>query len=373
MICEQFQWNGATISIPARGLPPLLYVELSSRCNFSCPGCFRGSNSDREEQDLSQDVINTILSCIDPEKGVRRLFLGGIGEPFLHPGINSFVQEAAAAGAAIAIQSNGSLIDEKAIRFLVEIGVEKLIISYETGGLDHAAQKEHVPRNTELAGFPLQIIREIKRQKKEAGTNRPIISMEWVLSADSVHHVEEFIAVSIREGVEELLFSNLLPTTSEFEKQVLYSLNTEKNGKEILSALLKPIRHRIHYTMPNFFLSTERYCPFIEKSSAVVRSDGALAPCYRLLHNSREIVAGKEMALHPFLFGSLKNTSLEELWNSRDYLWFRFSVENSLYPSCLDCSLREGCEYLVDSDSHCWGGTPSCGNCLWSRRIILCP
>jgi MoaA/NifB/PqqE/SkfB family radical SAM enzyme len=96
-------------------------------------------------------------------------------------------------------------------------------------------------------------------------------------------------------------------------------------------------------------------------------------PCYRFLHDGQEIVQGKEMELHARSFGSLLEDSLEDIWNGRDYIWFRYTVENALYPSCVDCTLREGCEYLRDSDGNCWGSSPSCGNCLWSRKIIMCP
>ena len=370
---EQYHWKGASICIPAQGLPSTLYVELSSRCNFSCLGCFRGSAPEDTEEDLPEDVMERILSSIDPKNGVKHLFLGGIGEPLLHPSVFSFIREASSAGAGITIQSNGSLMDDKMIQFLVEIGVEKCVISYETGGMGHAVQEEQLPGDEYLAGFPWSIIRKIRKARREAGKNKPFISMEWVLTSDSLADLKDFITTSIEEGVEELLFSNFLPVSKGLEDQILYSLDAPNEQGEFLTELLRRLRHRVHYTVPNFSLPTERYCNFIEKSSAVVRSDGSLAPCYRLLHNSREVVGGKEMELHPYIFGSLRDSSLEKLWNSRDYLWFRFSVENSLYPSCLDCPLREGCEYLIDSDSHCWGGTPSCGNCLWSRRIILCP
>jgi len=50
-------------------------------------------------------------------------------------------------------------------------------------------------------------------------------------------------------------------------------------------------------------------------------------------------------AIHSF--GNIKEKSLGEVWSSEDYAWFRFIVKNAIYPSC--------------------------GDCLWVRRITLCP
>ena len=193
------------------------------------------------------------------------------------------------------------------------------------------------------------------------------------MSTDSLAELEDFTDTAVRVGVDELIFSNLLPVSEAAEEKILYRVDSCGEHDELLHPLTEKIRHRLHYVLPKFSLKTERHCRFIEQNAAVVRSDGEVVPCYRLLHQATERVDGKEMELIPYSFGNLSSTGIEEIWNSRDYLWFRFTVQNGLYPSCLDCSLKEGCEYLRDSTAQCWGGSPSCGNCLWSRQIVLCP
>jgi len=47
------------------------------------------------------------------------------------------------------------------------------------------------------------------------------------------------------------------------------------------------------------------------------------------------------------------------IWNSSDYSIFRFKVRYALYPSCVDCFLRDGCSFLWDDKADCWGICPA--------------
>jgi Fe-coproporphyrin III synthase len=372
---ETFTWGNAEISIEADGLPGKLYVELSSRCNFSCKGCFRES-FDTEGEDMSPELFDPILETIDQKNGVKEIMLGGIGEPLLHPSFKKFVERAGSAGAKIDLQTNGSLLSREMIAFLVSQGVNKVVLSYETGALGHAADIAGLgllSENATLPGFPAETVRFIREERKRQGVNRPTVAVQWVLSSQSAGELESFADAALESGVEEVLFSNYLPVSEGGSSELLYRFQSGEIENRILEPFLQRVRHRLHYVLPRFSLPTERSCRFMEQKSTVIRSDGEVVPCYRLMHKGCEVVRGKAMELHAYSFGSLYRQSLEEIWNSRDYIWFRFSVENGYYPSCLDCTLREGCEYLVDSDGHCWGGAPSCGNCLWSRQILLCP
>ncbi len=371
---EVYSWGNAEISISSEGLPKKVYMELSSRCNFSCPGCFRNSFDD-EGQDLPEALFEKIVQSVKPE-GIREVVLGGIGEPLLHPGFRQLVTDLTGRGAAVTLQTNGALLDDSLIDFLVDRGLERVVLSYEAGTLGHAAEAaEGKTENSaaSLPGFPGEHIRKLRKARQKAKTNRPLMAVEWVLSTDSIPMLEDFAEAAIAFGVEEVLFSNLLPTSAEMNSSLLYPARSDESASSVLAPFIEKVRHRLHYSVPLFLPLTERHCRFIEHSSAVIRSDGSVVPCYRFLHDGKEIVLGKEMELHAAAFGSLLDSSLEDIWNGRDYIWFRYTVENALYPSCVDCTLRDGCEYLRDSDGNCWGGSPSCGNCLWSRSIIMCP
>ena len=372
---EEFVWNRTRISYPADEYPESLYLELSSRCNFSCRGCFREGFTE-ESGDMEDSTLQAILSSLESVESdgrVKRVFIGGIGEPLLHPRFTWFLGELSRLVPIIELQTNGSLLDGQMIDFLIDAGLEKLVLSYETGSLGHAAGG-NLEKTDNSDDFPWEMIERVREAKARAGKRRPLIAIEWVLTRESLKDLNGFGGAVVAAGVDEIIISNMLPVNSEGEKEILYRIDGCRDGEgELLEPLFRSIRHRVHYTIPQFSLRTERYCSFVEKKSAVIRWNGDVAPCYRLLHDGTERIDGREMELISHSFGNIDRCSLYDIWNSREYIWFRISVSQSFYPSCTDCSLKSGCEYLRDSSGNCWGVAPSCGNCLWARQIVLCP
>ncbi len=370
---EEFVWNKTRILHPADVYPESLYIELTSRCNFSCKGCFREGFTE-DFGDMKDSTFRAILSALDGKKakrGVKRVFIGGIGEPMLHPRFSRFFRELSTRVPVIELQTNGSFLDDRRIDYLIDAGLEKLVLSYETGSLGHAAGSS-LDEVGVSGNFLWQAIDRVKKAKKKAGKRRPLIAVEWVLTRESLEDLETFAAAVVAAEVDEIIISNMLPVSAEGEKEILYRTDGCRGG-DPMEPLFRSIRHRIHYTIPQFSLKTERSCSFIESNSAVLRWDGEVAPCYRFLHNGMERIDGREMELIAHSFGNIAKSPLYEIWNSREYIWFRISVSQSLYPSCTDCSLKAGCEYLRDSSGNCWGLAPSCGNCLWARQIVVCP
>lgn len=65
--------------------------------------------------------------------------------------------------------------------------------------------------------------------------------------------------------------------------------------------------------------------------------------------------------------------SLEDIWNSKAYSQFRKTIYYNLYPSCIDCDLVEGCDMVKSTEVDCYGISPSCADCLWARKFVICP
>jgi radical SAM protein with 4Fe4S-binding SPASM domain len=168
--------------------------------------------------------------------------------------------------------------------------------------------------------------------------------------------------------------SNLLTTDPEHRQLVLYSHPEPAEIKQFKSELLKKVLlAKTRCSVPKFEIKTDRYCEFIEQNALVVRWDGAIAPCYRFLHTATEFVEGRRKEIHACIFGNVQHESVLDIWNQRDYAWFRYQVHNSSFPSCIDCQLKDGCEFIKSTISDCWGNENSCADCLWSRGIIRCP
>lgn len=204
--------------------------------------------------------------------------------------------------------------------------------------------------------------------KEEMGSNKPTIGVEFVVTRENASHLPQLPELR-KIGVAEVIISNLIPTSEKTVNEAIYG--EAENG--YIDEFIRKCFKGPKYVLPEFRIRTERRCDFVKRRSAVVRWDGSVAPCYRLLHSYKEYILGREVWVKAHSFGSIKEESLDKIWLKDEYVMFRYVVDNSLYASCLDCKLAEGCYFSASTESDCFGNSPSCGDCLWSRRIVICP
>lgn len=338
-----------------------LYLEVSSQCNFACEMCFRHSFS-TPFGSMSEELLNKVRDEIETLPGLKEIVLGGLGEPLLHPQINELISFIKSKGISVTITTNGALL-ESFIDFFIEQEVDKIVLSFETGDIGHANEN-----------YLFNTIENIKQKKDRLKKNHPVISISMVVTRENIHDLAH-IAKRIRNSdTREVLLSNLLPANEEHRELVLYPMPEPDEIKTFKTDLFRNILlDKVSCNSPAFEIKTERSCDFIENRSLVVRWDGEVSPCYRLLYSRNEIILNNTKEIKACSFGNIREQSLLDIWNGREYTWFRFTVHNSRYPSCIDCPLRDGCEFVESTKADCWGNENSCADCLWARRFVKCP
>jgi len=70
-------------------------VEITNRCNMSCPVCF--ANSDASPSDIKLDVVKSRIIKLISIAGAIPLQISG-GEPTLHPGLPEIIEFAKSSG-----------------------------------------------------------------------------------------------------------------------------------------------------------------------------------------------------------------------------------------------------------------------------------
>ena len=360
---HRFEMENAFVLIPKKPDIRYLYMEITNRCNLRCEMCFKQYWED-EEGDMDWDLFIKVLDDAEELPELEMVYFGGIGEPTVHPRFMDMVEEVKRRGFALGISTNGFLLTKERARRLVELGVDLIYISLDaiptqSTTLGHVMPSVTVDR--------IKLLNEIKR---EFGTDFPHIGVEVVASKENYQQLPEIARFLAGLHIDTLLVSNLVPIRPEHKDAIVYDGSVDM--KPIVTKL-QSIYGKFVIKLAEFELRTERHCDFIDNKVAIVRWDGEVAPCYRLLHTYPEIVFGREKKVLAHSFGNVKEKSLAEIWTSRDYTWFRFVVENALYPSCTDCPLNNSCSFVNDTEADCWGNTPSCADCLWSRKIVLCP
>ncbi|AEA33756.1 tungsten cofactor oxidoreductase radical SAM maturase [Hippea maritima] len=334
-----------------------VYIELTSACNFNCKMCFKNAFTEKDGF-MDKRTLSNLKKSLTSLPKLKEVVLGGIGEPLIHNDLKdivTFLKEELKVYVILA--TNGYLL-EKFSDFFLKKQLDNIVISVDTTDIGHLSEN-----------ITYKTIKTLIENRKRLKLDKPVISIEVVIDRFSLKDLTETVKKFAKIGVKDVIISNLLPTNMAFIDRTLYP----SEDKEILKDLLKVATGNMSMTLPYFSIKTERKCNFIDKKSTVIRWDGGVAPCYRFLHSSKEFVLGREKTIYTHTFGNVNSENLLDIWNKRDYKWFRFTVENALYPSCIDCNFNDSCSFVKDTEMDCWGLSPSCADCLWSRNVIICP
>jgi len=356
-------WN-AKVTIEPKPDLKYLFLEITGRCNLNCPMCFKKSFRDTEGE-MPFALYEKIMEDCRAFPELELIYLGGIGEPTFHPDFEAIAKDIKSRGYALGLSTNGTLLTDEMIGFLVGIGLDVVYFSMDTlpgnpMSLGHASSEK-----------VLEVIRKISEIKKAMKRDAPSMGIEVVATKENYKDLPEMVRLFTRLGVQSVIISNLLPVD---ESQLDYILYDESVDMTKIENKLHALSGRgLAIRLPAFRFKTERRCDFDESISAVIRYDGCVFPCYRLLHSYDEYIFGRKKKVEAHSFGNAGDSSLHDIWTSREYTWFRFIMKNYVYPSCTDCSLRDACDFVLSTEQDCWGNSPSCGDCLWARNLILCP
>jgi len=90
-----------------------IYVEITNLCNFSCSFCCKTA---RQKKKVSPEEFSAILFKIKPY--TNYIYLHVLGEPLLHPQLETLLFTAHKAGFFVNITTNGSLIARERERLI---------------------------------------------------------------------------------------------------------------------------------------------------------------------------------------------------------------------------------------------------------------
>ncbi|MDK2869895.1 MAG: hypothetical protein PWP39_1130 [Pyrococcus sp.] len=279
-------WDGKVVIKPKLDMK-YLYLEITSRCNLKCKMCFKQYWED-EEGDMDYDLFLKILDDAEEFPELKMIYFGGIGEPTVHPRFMDMVREVKRRGFALGISTNGTLLTDKMLKELAELGVDLVYFSMDVlPTAQNVITLGHI-----LAGVTAEKIKKLVKYRKEAGTHKPSIGVEVVVTKENYRQLPDLARYLLNLGVDAMLVSNLLPLTPEQVNDIVYDGSVDM--RPIVDELYKIAHNGLYIKLPYFELKTERICDFDENKVAVVRWDGEVVPCYRFLHTYKEYIFGRE-------------------------------------------------------------------------------
>jgi len=362
-----------------------VYIEPTDRCNLDCLMCIR-SGWDQPLGRMDKATFDRILLGLQKLDPMPSVFFGGLGEPLFHPRTIEWIARVKAVGARVELITNGTLLNEKRARQLIEAGLDVLWVS-----IDGATPQSYadVRLGAELPTV-IENLTRLRKMRPGGHHPRPVIGIAFVAMQRNIQDLPAVLKLGRQVGATLYSVSNVMPYTEEMLEERLYK-NTLKNiaymSSPWLPRLSMPKMDINEYTQRAFFevlnsgasvslagnnlSGANDVCNFIESGSMSIAWDGGVSPCWPLMHTHTSYLHNKERHIRRHVVDNVNKRDLQDIWLDEEYVTYRQRVQSFGFAPCTFCG---GCDLSVANEEDCLGNEfPACGGCLWSQGVIQCP
>ncbi len=344
-----------------------VYIEVTNRCNLNCITCIRNSWCD-SVNDLEFFIFSKIIEELKDFKDVKEFYFGGFGEPLSHLRILEMIELAKKSDLKVTVSSNGVLLDRNMVKALVKAKLDQIVVSFDSA---QPQQYGNIRVGSSLTNVVANI-HALNEEKMNKRSHLPKIGIEFVAMKRNIQEIPAMSMLARTLGASFVIVTNILPHTEDMIKEVLYDGEHKLPEASTWPVYMKDWLLWGMMEFPKMKWGAFRRCRFMESHSIVIASDGVVSPCYPLLHSYSYYILGRKKNVKKYHFGKITEKSLMDIYTSDEFLKFRYRVRNFNFPSCVDCDLNPNCDY-ASSNTDCWGGDPSCADCLYAQDIVKCP
>ena len=193
---------------PLRPYPSRLIVETTSRCNLQCAMCVKqSSGAASADGDLAIDTFKALIPAFH---NLESLVLNGVGDPLLHPLLETFIRvarEAMPTAGSIGFQTNGLLLNRRRALSLLDAGLDRMSISVDA--LDPRLLREiRAGDSIESVERAFDSLRAAKDELRRPDFR---IGMEFVAMRPNLGQLPALVEWAARRDVAFILVSHLFP------------------------------------------------------------------------------------------------------------------------------------------------------------------
>ena len=313
--------------------PDRLTLNLTLRCNLTCTMCTTCYDSPELTIDEIKDIIDQTS-----EWGVE-VFNPLGGEPFMRSDLEEILLYAVSKGFYVTITTNGTLISKGRARMLARIPSDRLHLNVS---LDGNRESNDAIRGQGMYDKAIQGYTAIREADAEAGNSKRKILVNSILHRQNVGHyietLQEFRALGF-DGV-----------------QVLNLFRTEEDTKTANELWFQSSDFTTLERVCQQLLSMKRESGFLQNTARDLSNIPAYyregltpleAPCWAgwkelyINADGQAIMCDGKLDFLNGAFGSVREGSLKDLWNS-DTLRSRRSVVKTCSTPCVQtCYLRQ--------------------------------
>ncbi|MGU3466249.1 radical SAM/SPASM domain-containing protein [Methylobacterium sp. C33D] len=334
-----FEAIGADRASEAVAPPVCLYLEVTNRCNLLCETCPRTFETLEPPADMSWDLFTRI---VDQVPNVARVVLHGVGEPMLVRDLPRMVRYLKDRGTYVLFNTNGTLMQPKRFRELIETGLDELRVS-----LDAADRASY--RRVRGKDFFDRIVRDVGKFvafQKASGATTPRVSLWLTGLKETVDQLPAFVRLAAEMGVTEVHLQRLVFDEAGYgmaraDLSLFESARADETAAiaeaEALGRSLGVTLDASGATEPGISLKRQEDRTWATCrrpwSLMYVTAHGRALPCC--------IAPFSVRGYANYTLGDATQATLREIWNGPAYRDFRTSLLSDAPPApCRNCGLR---------------------------------
>jgi len=356
-----FQWLKRQLD--KIGSPTLdwVQVEVTTHCNGSCIYCphtaLRSLWTDRH---MPVELFHELIPFL---RHTDLVYLQGWGEPLLNNDFFEMVRICKDQGKRVGFTTNGMLLSEDTMRRLVGLGLDIMGVS-----LAGTTTKTHnqIRKGTDFDKIVscLGLLRNIKAEKK---SQVPAVHLAYLMLRSNFHELQEIVSLAKRLGAEQIVASNLtLIMDPNLSAEAIFNDAGLVDHCRIALEEINDRAAREKIVFDYHGPGLDEACVGCRENvchACVINVEGEVAPCVftnSVLCENDEFgegpcyaFKGQSLPLRGMPFGNIRNESLTQIWNKKEYARFRDlfdperTTKSGLTPSqmplcCVKCYKRLG-------------------------------
>jgi MoaA/NifB/PqqE/SkfB family radical SAM enzyme len=322
--------------------PVCLYLETTNRCNLLCTTCPRTYEELEPPADMSWELFRSI---VDQLPGLSRAVLHGVGEPMLVKNLPRMVRYLKDRGTYVLFNTNGTVLNEKNGRALIDAGLDELRVSFDAAN----AETYRAIRGKNYFNRILKNVRAFRDLQEREGKRTPRVSAWLTGMRETVEQLPDFVRVAAETGVKEVYLQRLV----FFEDHAIGKARPDQALYEHLSHEEATHIERAAAVAASLGITFSASGAAAEPGMSLKRNDNGSpwSMCRRpwtvmyITANGRAlpccIAPFSQRGYENYTLGDATQQSLRAIWSGETYRDFRKGLLSDKPPAaCASCGLR---------------------------------
>jgi len=306
--------------------PMEVSIDLTRKCTLNCVMCWWHSSLLEKHpskqwinESMDYDLFKELIGDLAKVK-VKRIILGGQGDPMLYPKLFEAIELAKKAGIEVALITSGFFLNEKKVRALFELQLDHIDVSFQAA-TSETYLKIHPGQKNDTFDRIKKCVNLLARLKKSQKLRKPRIQIIHIVCSYNYHESEKVVEFAYEVGADSIGFKRI-DVVPETEKLLL-----NKNQLMELKSLLNKAERKAKMLKISTGLDT--FNKFILPGLTSGKYTAGLyshIPCYAGWKSARILETGDVIpccGCYELIIGNINHQTFIDIWNSAKYRHFR--------------------------------------------------